>query len=149
MSIPTEDRFTDRSRQVIELSREEAKRRGHRHLGTQHVLLGLLREGNGVAGYILRNVGVFIDSVPVEAIDDSTDWSIQDIAEAALRHANWLNHNYIGTEHLLLGICTLSSSQARVILTNLGLQPIDVCRDVIQLLGHDGDHWLFDQSNVT
>jgi ATP-dependent Clp protease ATP-binding subunit ClpC len=144
MNIPAENRLTDRSRRVFELAHDAATRLGHHCLGTQHVLLGMLREGKGVAGAIPGNIGVSADSVELKAVDDSTDWTVEDITEAAHKQAIWLKHNYIGTEHLCLGICTLSPSRASNILLQLGVQPRDVCRVVIQLIGADWDRWTLD-----
>jgi ATP-dependent Clp protease ATP-binding subunit ClpC len=130
------DRFTDRARSVVDVSRDEAARLGHTYLGTPHILLGMIAEGKGVAAAILKNMDVNASEVEVRVVDDSTDLLLDDLADAAYLQATRLGHNYIGTEHLLLGLLTLPSTRASGILTSLGVQPRDVCNEVFALLGH-------------
>src|SRR5258708_7347682 len=114
------ERFTDRARKVMQLANEEARHFGHEYIGTEHILLGLIKEGSGVAANVLKNLDVDLRKVR-EEVDKivQTGSSPQDAAtlgkrpqtprakkviEYAIEEARLLNHNYVGTEHLLLGL---------------------------------------------
>ena len=110
------DKFTDRARKVLTLAQEEAQRFNHNYIGTEHLLLGLVREGEGVAARVLENMGVELPKVrtAVEFIIGRGDRPVvgeigltpraKRVIELAIDEARRLGHNYIGTEHLLLGL---------------------------------------------
>ena len=111
------ERFTDRARQVMSLANQEAQRFNHEFTGTEHILLGLVKEGTGVATNVLKNLDVDLDKIrrEVEKIitagPDKVTTSYlphtpraKKVIEYAIEEAPFLNHNYIGTEHLLLGL---------------------------------------------
>src|SRR5437763_6691573 len=110
------ERFTDRARKVMQLANQEAQRFNHEYIGTEHILLGLIKEGQGVAGHVLKNFAIDLDTVrqEVEKIvrpgpDLVTLGKLPQTPRArsainyAIEEARNLNHNYVGTEHLLLG----------------------------------------------
>src|SRR5215211_5529413 len=109
------DKFTERARRVLTLAQEEAQRFNHNYIGTEHILLGLVREGDGVAARVLNNLGIDLSSVrsTVESIIGRGDHVVvgevgltpraKRVLELAVDEARRLNHDYIGTEHLLLG----------------------------------------------
>src|SRR3990167_4973813 len=110
------DKFTERARRVLTLAQEEAHRFNHNYIGTEHILLGLVREGDGVAAKVLANLGVELNKVrsAVEFIIGRGDRTVmgeigltpraKKVIELAVDEARRLNHHYIGTEHLLLGL---------------------------------------------
>ena len=110
------DKFTERARRVLTLAQEEAQRFNHNYIGTEHLLLGLVREGDGVAAKVLANLGVELNKVrsAVEFIIGRGDRAVlgeigltpraKKVIELAVDEARRLNHHYIGTEHLLLGL---------------------------------------------
>src|SRR6478609_4268155 len=127
------DKFTERARKVLSLAQEEAQRFNHNYIGTEHLLLGLVREGDGVAAKVLSNLGVELNKVrsAVEFIigrgDRSTSGEIgltpraKKVIELAVDEARRLNHSYIGTEHLLLGLVRRSEGIAAGVLESLGV----------------------------
>ncbi len=142
------NRFTERARRVILLAREEAKRLDHDYLGTEHLLLGLVREGEGVAALALQNLEVDLEQVrhEVEKAVGRGGGSLflgqipftpraKKVLELAVAEARNLNHNYIGTEHLLLGLIREGEGVAAQILTNLGADLEKVREEVVALLG--------------
>jgi ATP-dependent Clp protease ATP-binding subunit ClpC len=142
------ERFTDRARRVIAFAQEEAKRLHHNYLGPEHILLGLVREGAGVAAEVLQNLGVDLNAIreEVEAASPPGDPGSEVIEvpfvpdakrvlELAFEEARSLHHNYIGTEHLLLGLIKDSNGLGAKILTNLGLDLKRVREEIIRLLG--------------
>ncbi|AMV17522.1 Clp protease N-terminal domain-containing protein [Planctomyces sp. SH-PL14] len=143
------ERFTDRSRKVMQLANEEAQRFQHEYIGTEHILLGLLKEGSGVAANVLRNLGVDRDRIRIEVETilrserDRVDkgdlprppWA-KKVIEYAMEEGRHLNHNYVGTEHLLLGLLREPEGVAARVLMNLGLKLGDVREEVLNLLGH-------------
>ena len=144
------DRFTDRARRVMGLARQEAQRFNHQFIGTEHVLLGLVQEGSGVAANVLRNLDVDLDKIrgEVEKIVEAgpavvTMGQLQftprakKVLELAVEEANNLGHNYIGTEHLLLGLIRENEGVAAQVLLNLDLKLEDVREEVLELLGAD------------
>jgi ATP-dependent Clp protease ATP-binding subunit ClpC len=127
------DKFTERARRVLTLAQEEAQRFNHNYIGTEHLLLGLVREGDGVAAKVLSNLGVELNKVrsAVEFIigrgDRSTSGEIgltpraKKVIELAVDEARRLNHSYIGTEHLLLGLVREGEGIAAGVLESLGV----------------------------
>ena len=127
------DKFTERARRVLTLAQEEAQRFNHNYIGTEHLLLGLVREGDGVAAKVLGNLGVELNKVrsAVEFIigrgDRSTSGEIgltpraKKVIELAVDEARRLNHSYIGTEHLLLGLVREGEGIAAGVLESLGV----------------------------
>ena len=142
------DRFTERARKVIALAREEAGRLGHDYIGTEHLLLGLIREGGGVAAAVLENLNVDLDRVRLEVeklvvIGGGTltlgevpfTPRAKKVLELSVEEAQSLSHNYIGTEHLLLGLIREGEGVAAKVLENLGVK-LDKAREItINLLG--------------
>jgi len=142
------ERFTHRSRQVMEMANEEAFQMNHDHVGEGHILLGLIREESGLAGYVLRRLGVKIDEAYLEveelefspgAIMTSEILALSTAAgrgvERAYEEARKLNHDYIGTEHLILGLIRDPAGVAVQVLTRLGEDPAEVREDVLSILG--------------
>jgi len=125
------ERFTQRARRAINLAQEEAQKFHHAYIGGEHLLLGLLREGEGVAGYVLRQLGVQEEQLEgaikntATPGDKSEGYSFGPGTKQSLEFADVearsLKHNYIGTEHLLLGLLRAPKSNVVSILTQLGL----------------------------
>src|SRR6266852_1902130 len=127
------DRFTERARKVLSLAQEEAQRLQHNYIGTEHLLLGLVREGQGVAAKVLANLGVKLNQVrsAVEFIIGRGDRIVvgeigltaraKKVIELAVDEARRLNHHYIGTEHLLLGLVREGEGIAAGVLESLGV----------------------------
>jgi ATP-dependent Clp protease ATP-binding subunit ClpC len=142
------NRFTERARKVIILANEEARRFNHDYIGTEHILLGLIREGEGVAAAVLQKMGVSLENIRLEieklVQPGPTTQIIGDIPftprakkalELAAEEARALGHNYIGTEHLLLGLIREGEGVASQVLLNLGLDLNSVRNEVMELLG--------------
>ena len=142
------NRFTERARKVIILAKEEARRFNHDYIGTEHILLGLIREGEGVAAAVLQKMGVSLENIRLEieklVQPGPTTQIIGDIPftprakkalELAAEEARSLGHNYIGTEHLLLGLIREGEGIASQVLLNLGLDLNTVRNEVMELLG--------------
>jgi hypothetical protein len=139
-------RFTDRARRVVVLAQEEARRLEHNHIGTEHILLGLIREGEGVAANALKSLGISLDPVrqQVEEIIGRGQEAPQGhvpftprakkVLELSLRESKQLGHNYIGTEHILLGLIREGDGVAAQVLVRLGADLNRVRQQVIQLL---------------
>lgn len=145
------ERFTDRARRVVVLAQEEARNLNHNYIGTEHILLGLIHEGEGVAAQALEAMGISLESVREqveEIIGQGTEAPsghipftprAKKVLEYSLREALQLGHNYIGTEHILLGLIREGDGVAAQVLTNLGADLPSVCQQVIQLLnGYQG-----------
>src|SRR5512141_1150098 len=127
------DKFTERARKVLQLAQEEAQRFNHNYIGTEHLLLGLVREGEGVAAKVLANLGVALNKVrsAVEFIIGRGDRAVlgeigltpraKKVIELAVDEARRLNHHYIGTEHLLLGLVREGEGIAAGVLESLGV----------------------------
>ena len=139
------ERFTERAREVVVLAQNEAERLRHGHIGTEHLLVGLVHEGEGVAAQALMVTGVTLDGAreQVEATagygeaDTSQRpfaWDSRRTFEASLREAMSLGHNYIGTEHLLLGLTNETEGVAVRVLRNLGVDPDALRREVVRRL---------------
>ncbi|MDU4960957.1 MAG: ATP-dependent Clp protease ATP-binding subunit [Sporomusaceae bacterium] len=140
------DKFTDRANQVMELARQEALRYRHGYVGTEHVLLGLIGEGEGVAAQALQSLGISLDAVrqQVEAAmgqGQAEEAKIvltprtKKVLELAYQHAQQFGHSYVGTEHLLLGLLAEGEGIAAQVLVSLGADLNTVGQKVIELLG--------------
>ncbi|MBL8880971.1 MAG: NDP-hexose 4-ketoreductase, partial [Phycisphaerales bacterium] len=142
------ERFTDRARKVMALANQEAQRFNHEYIGTEHILLGLVKEGSGVGANVLKNLGVDLRRVrlEVEKLVKSGPEMVtmgklpqtpraKRVIEYAIEEARNLNHNYVGTEHLLLGLLREQEGVAAQVLMNLGLKLEDVREEVLNLLG--------------
>ena len=147
------NRFTERARKVILLAKEEAKRFNHDYIGTEHILLGLIREGEGVAAAVLASLGLNSDSIRIEVeklvkpgpatiISGDIPFTpkAKKVIELAMEEARELGHNYIGTEHLLLGLIREGEGVASQVLMNLGL---DLDKVLLELPGP----WISDTSH--
>ena len=146
------ERFTDRARKVMQLANQEAQRFNHEYIGTEHILLGLVKEGSGVAANVLKNLDVDLRKIrlEVEKLVQSGPEMVtmgklpqtpraKKVIEYAIEEARNLNHNYVGTEHLLLGLLREEEGVAAQVLRNLGLKLEDVREEVLNLLGHNLD----------
>ena len=144
------DRFTDRARKVMALAREEARRFNHEYIGTEHILLGLVKEGSGVAANVLQNLDVELQKVRLEVeniVQTGSDLisvgqlpftpRVKKALEFSMEEARALGHNYIGTEHLLLGLIREQEGVAAQVLLNLGLKLESVREEIIGLLGQE------------
>jgi hypothetical protein len=145
-------RFTDRARRVVVLAQEEARRLEHNYIGTEHILLGLIREGEGVAANALESLGISLDPVrqQVEEIIGRGQEAPQGhvpftprakkVLELSLRESKHLGHDYIGTEHILLGLIREGDGVAAQVLVRLGADLNRMRQQVIQLLhGHPAE----------
>ncbi len=141
------DKFTNRAKQVIKLAKKEAQRLNHNYLGTEHILLGLLKLGQGIAVNVLRNLNVDYDTVlsEVERLvgfgpeiqvygDPALTGKVKKVFEYANEEASALNHNYVGTEHLLLALLRQTDGVATQILENLGVNLKEVRKEVLKEL---------------
>jgi ATP-dependent Clp protease ATP-binding subunit ClpC len=140
------DKFTERARKVLTLAQEEAQRFNHNYIGTEHLLLGLVREGEGVAARVLTNMGVQLPKVrsAVEFIIGRGEGAVigeigltpraKKVIELAIDEARRLNHNYIGTEHLLLGLVREGEGIAAGVLESLGVNLEKVRQQVMQVV---------------
>ena len=144
------DRFTDRAKKVMNLARQEAQRFNHEYLGTEHILLGLVQEGSGVAANVLKNMGIDLNKIrmEVEKIVKTGPSMVtmgqlpftpraKKVLELSMEEAGNLGHNYIGTEHLLLGLIKENEGIAAQVLLNLGVKLEDVREEVLDFLGAD------------
>ncbi len=143
------EKFTDRARKVVDLASTEAAQLGDTSVDTVHLLLGMLREGEGVAGKVLASQNIEAGGVvkSYESFRTTSDVTLSDVESRCLFEAEWLKHNYVGTEHLILAVCSFSDCRAAKVLTNIGTPPLEVCRDVLHLLGHadEFERWLAEQ----
>jgi ATP-dependent Clp protease ATP-binding subunit ClpA len=144
------ERFTDRARKVMQLANEEAQRFHHEYIGTEHILLGLVREGAGVAANVLKNLAVDLHRIHLEVekiVMPGPDLvgypgrlpqtpRAKKVIEYAIEEARKLNHQWVGTEHLLLGLLRAEEGVAAQILMNFGLTLTDAREEVLCLLGH-------------
>src|SRR5206468_8005712 len=141
------DKFTERARKVLQLAQEEAQRFNHNYIGTEHILLGLVREGDGVAARVLNNLGIELHKVrsAVEFIIGRGDERMvmgeigltpraRRVIELAVEEARRLNHHYIGTEHLLLGLVREGEGIAAGVLESPGVSLEKVRAQVIEVL---------------
>ncbi|MEO0484241.1 MAG: Clp protease N-terminal domain-containing protein, partial [Planctomycetota bacterium] len=146
------ERFTDRARKVMALANQEAQRFNHEYIGTEHILLGLVKEGSGVGANVLKNLDVDLRKVrlEVEKLVKAGPEMVtmgklpqtpraKKVIEYAIEEARNLNHNYVGTEHLLLGLLREHDGVAAQVLMNLGLKLEEVREEVLNLLGASGE----------
>ena len=146
------ERFSQRARRVVVLAQEEARMLDHNYIGTEHILLGLIREGEGVAGRALESLGISLEAVrqQVEQIIGRGQQApsghipftprAKKVLELALREAQQLGHNYIGTEHILLGLIREGSGVAAQVLVTLGADLNRARQQVVRLLhGYQGE----------
>jgi ATP-dependent Clp protease ATP-binding subunit ClpC len=146
------ERFTDRARKVMQLANQEAQRFNHEYIGTEHILLGLVKEGSGVAANVLKNLDIDLRKIRLEVErivqhgpggDNVVMGRLphtpraKKVIEYSIEEARNLNHNYVGTEHLLLGLLREQEGVAAQVLMNLGLKLEDVREEVLNLLGHN------------
>jgi ATP-dependent Clp protease ATP-binding subunit ClpC len=143
--------FTDRVRKVLQMAREEAARLHHEYVGTEHILLGLIREGEGVAAAVLTNLNVDLDEIqqkieetvkkgkaPAPAGPDLPYTSrAKKVLELAMTEARELNHSYVGTEHLLLGLLREEKGIAAQVLADAGVSLEQARAETLRLLGSD------------
>ena len=140
------DKFTERARKVLTLAQQEAVNLKHNYIGTEHLLLGLVREGEGVAAVVLTNLGVELSKVRNE-VETLLGQGKKDVAstigltprakkaiELAMEEARYLGHHYIGTEHMLLGLVREGDGIAAMVLTNLGLELLKVRVETLRVL---------------
>ncbi|PJI95077.1 ATP-dependent Clp protease ATP-binding subunit [Luteimicrobium subarcticum] len=145
------ERFTDRARRVVVLAQEEARMLNHNYIGTEHILLGLIHEGEGVAAKALESLDISLDGVRAQVIEIIGEGQqaptghipftprAKKVLELSLREALQLGHNYIGTEHILLGLIREGEGVAAQVLTKMGADLNRVRQQVIQLLsGYQG-----------
>jgi ATP-dependent Clp protease ATP-binding subunit ClpC len=146
------ERFTDRARKVMALANQEAQRFNHDVIGTEHILLGLVKEGSGVGATVLKNFDVDIKKLRLEVekhVKSGPDMvtmgklpqspRAKKVIEYAIEEARALNHNYVGTEHILLGLLRESEGIAAQVLVSLGLKLEDVRQEILNLLGAGSD----------
>jgi len=139
--------FTERARRSIVLAQEEAQRLGNNYIGTEHLLLGIISEGESVAAKVLENLGISLQKVrqEVESLVGKGGKTTQQemvftprakrVIELAFEEARGLTHNYIGTEHLLLGLIREGEGVAARVLSNLGVEPAKIRAEITKLLG--------------
>lgn len=141
------DKFTNRAKQVIKLAKKEAQRLNHNYLGTEHVLLGLMKLGQGIAVNVLRNMNLDYDSIRAEIErlvgfgpeiqvygDPALTGKVKKVFEYANEEASNLNHNYVGTEHLLLALLRQTDGVAAQVLENLNVNLKEVRKEVLKEL---------------
>ncbi len=141
-------RFTERAQKVLVLAQDEAKRFGHSFVGTEHILLGLVREGEGIAAKVLLSLGVELDSVRSEVekligkgdqrpVAQGVNYTprAKKVIELAIEEGQNLGHNYVGTEHLLLGLIREGEGIAAQVLNNMGADLQRARKSVLDLLG--------------
>jgi len=152
--------FTDRARKVVQYAKEDAYKRNFEYVGTECILIGLLREPNGVANHVLESLDVSIGRIHLEIekiVQTGPDYEVdrdkipfspraKKLFEYSKDEAKTLKHKYIGTEHLLLGLLREEESIAAQILLNLGVNVKATRKAVMELLGHpDMDRYQFDK----
>ncbi|MBI3465151.1 MAG: ATP-dependent Clp protease ATP-binding subunit [Planctomycetes bacterium] len=143
------ERFTDRARKVMQLANQEAQHFNHEYIGTEHILLGLVKEGSGVAANVLKNLDVDLRKIRLEVeklVQTGPEMvtmgrlphtpRAKKVIEYSMEEARNLGHNYVGTEHILLGLLREQEGVAAQVLMNLGLKLDEVREEVLNLLGH-------------
>src|ERR687889_2619318 len=143
--------FTDRVRKVLQMAREEAARLHHEYVGTEHILLGLIREGEGVAATVLQNLSVELDDIQ-QKIEETVKKGkagqttgpdlpytsrAKKVLELAMSEARELNHPYVGTDHLLLGLLREEKGIAAQVLTDAGVNLEAARAETLRLLGNE------------
>lgn len=147
------ERFTDRARKVMALANQEAQRFNHEYVGTEHMLLGLVKEGSGVGSNVLKNLDIDLRRVRLEVeklVKSGPDMvtvgklpqtpRAKRVVEYAIAEARSLNHNYVGTEHILLGLIREHDGVAAQVLMNMGLKLEDVREETLNLLGNTSEN---------
>lgn len=144
------ERFTDRARHVMRHANTEAGRLNHEYIGTEHILLGLIKEDFGVAAHVLKNLGFDLLKIRLQVekfVHVGTDvitpsnsklpqnLRAKRVIEYAVEEAQRLNHNYVGTEHLLLGLLREPEGIAAQVLINMGLTLVNIREEVLNLVG--------------
>src|SRR4028118_1972860 len=143
--------FTERVRKVLAMAREEAARLHHEYVGTEHILLGLIREGEGVAAAVLQNLSVDLDEIQqkieetvkkgkaAQATGPDLPYTsrAKKVLELAMAEARELNHSYVGTEHLLLGLVREEKGIAAQVLTDTGVNLEAARAETLRLLGNE------------
>jgi ATP-dependent Clp protease ATP-binding subunit ClpA len=142
------ERFTDRARRVMQLANQEAQRCNHEFIGTEHILLGLIGEGSGVAAHVLKSLNIDLHTIRQEVVkivrpgpERVTTGKLpqtpraKKVIEFAIEEARGLNHNYVGTEHVLLGLLREEEGVSAQVLVNLGLTLQAVRDEVLQTVG--------------
>jgi ATP-dependent Clp protease ATP-binding subunit ClpA len=142
------ERFTDRALKVMKLANGEAKRFNHEYIGTEHILLGLIKEGSGMAANVLANMGIDLGKVRLEVekiVQAGPDMvsmgnlpqtpRAKKVIEFAIEEAEKLNHNYVGTEHLLLGLIREEEGVGAQVLLNLGVSLYSLQERICVLIG--------------
>lgn len=141
--------FTERVRKVLAMAREEAARLHHEYVGTEHILLGLIREGEGVAAAVLQNLSIDLDDIQLKVEETVKKGKAatatgpdlpytsraKKVLELAMSEARELNHSYVGTEHLLLGLLREEKGIAAQVLTDVGINLEEARRETLRLLG--------------
>src|SRR5699024_3068810 len=137
-------KFTERAQKVLALSQEEAMRLRHKNIGTEHILLGLVREGEGIAAKALKELGLEVKTIEVEKLIGKGEQAVQTIhytprakkvVELSQDEARKLGHPYVGTEHILLGLIREGEGVAARVLHNLDVNLNKARQQVLQLLG--------------
>ncbi len=141
-------RFTNCARKVMQLANQEAQRFNHEYVSNEHILLGLIKEGSGVAANVLKNLDVDLRKIRLEVeklVQSGPDTvtmgklpqtpRAKNVIEYSMEEACNLNHNYVGTEHILLGLLREQEGVAAQVLMNLGLRLEEVRKEVLNLLG--------------
>ncbi|XP_059641275.1 ATP-dependent Clp protease ATP-binding subunit ClpA homolog CD4B, chloroplastic [Cornus florida] len=146
------ERFTEKAIKVIMLAQEEARRLGHNFVGTEQILLGLIGEGTGIAAKVLKSMGINLKDARVEvekiigrgsgfvAVEIPFTPRAKRVLELSLEEARQLGHNYIGSEHLLLGLLREGEGVAARVLENLGADPSTIRTQVIRMVGENADN---------
>jgi PII-like signaling protein len=156
-SNPQSEEFkaTDRARQIIEWAEHSAANSHRVYIDSVDVLLAMLRDAGGVAQGVLTNLP--IDAATVERClldevsrDETSDVFLAALEEKSAAEARWLDHHYVGTEHLLLALCEIRPNAATDILMRLGAQPREICKEVLEILGRHDDwqRWLADHPDM-
>lgn len=147
------DKFTDRSKKIMALARNEAERCKHDHIGTEHILIGLIKEGSGVAANVLKNLDVGLKEARGEfeklvkdrpVFEQTGELPLSSQAKQVIgyagKEASNINHNYVGTEHLLLALLRQRDGIAAKIIVNLGLKLEHIRGEILNLLGVDEEN---------
>lgn len=142
------ERFTDRARKIMALANQEAQRFKHEYIGTEHILIGLVKEGRGVAATVLKSMNADVNKLRLEVEKHTKPGpemvamgklpytpAVKNLIEYSMEEARSLNHNYVGTEHLLLGLLREQDNTGAQVLINLGFNLEAIRGEVLNLLG--------------
>jgi ATP-dependent Clp protease ATP-binding subunit ClpC len=142
------ERFSDRARKVMQLANQETHRFNHEHIGTEHILLGLIKEGGGVAAKVLKNLDLDLRKIRIEVVKFTRSRPdlvpggklpqtprASKVIEHAIEEARNLRHDYVGTEHILLGLLREGEGVAAQVLVSLGLTTDRVREEIVNTLG--------------